>query len=188
MLKKVFIALAVALLLFSGFIAMQPAQYTVAREITINASPDVIFPFLNNAQKMNSWNPWSEIDPQVKMNFSGPEEGVGAVTSWTSEGQMGTGSATVIESIPDQMVKTKLAYTKPFEMTQEAVLTLTPAAEKTTVRWAVTGSNSFIGRFVCFFMNMDKTVGGTFEKGLSKLKMMVEAPLPVTTTTPAVTE
>ena len=39
---------------------------------------------------MNAWNPWSEIDPQVQMSFSGPEEGVGSKTSWNSEGEMGT--------------------------------------------------------------------------------------------------
>jgi hypothetical protein len=37
------------------------------------------------------------------------------------------------------------------------------------------GKNNFIGRAVCLFMDMDKMVGGEFEKGLNQLKSIVEA-------------
>ncbi len=40
--------------------------------------------------------------------------------------------------------------------------------------WKVDGQNNFVGRLMCIFMNMDKMVGGMFEKGLAKLKTTVE--------------
>lgn len=42
--------------------------------------------------------------------------------------------------------------------------------------WSVKGKSPFIARVMCAlsFMNMDKYVGGMFEKGLLRLKNMVE--------------
>ena len=59
-------------------------------------------------------------------------------------------------------------------MSQLAEITLSPTTDGTMVRWSVTGKNTFIGRLFCLFMNMDKMVGDQFEKGLAKLKNIVE--------------
>ena len=40
--------------------------------------------------------------------------------------------------------------------------------------WRVQGKNTFMERFMCIFVNMDKMVGGMFEKGLLNLKTLVE--------------
>lgn len=109
------------------------------------------------------------------MIYSGPPEGVGSKSNWDSNGQMVTGEAEVIESIPNQVVKTKLTYTRPMEMSQMAEVSLTPSADgQTLVKWSVSGKNTFIGRLMCVFINMDKMVGAQFEKGLTNLKKLVE--------------
>jgi hypothetical protein len=36
------------------------------------------------------------------------------------------------------------------------------------------GKNNFIAKAICLFMNMDKMVGGQFEKGLASMKSIVE--------------
>lgn len=174
MLKKTIGLLVLIIGLFIGYVALKSSHYEITREITINASPAVLFPFINNSKKANTWMPWQEVDPGVVMSFQGPEEGVGSTSSWSSDGQMGTGKAEVIESIPDSLVKTKLSYEKPMAMSQMAEISLTAAPPGTRVRWSVTGENTFIGRLFCFFMNMDKLVGGQFEKGLIKLKQLAE--------------
>ncbi|MGE0172983.1 MAG: SRPBCC family protein [Oligoflexales bacterium] len=176
MVKKIALAAVVVVALFLIYVATQPSDYTVSREVTINAPAEAVFPYVNESQKMNSWNPWTEIDPNAKITFSGPEGGVGAATSWEGGDQLGTGTATVTESVPNQLVRTKLAYVKPFEMVQDSSVELTPAPGSTTrVKWSVNGHNTFVSRIFCVFMNMDEMVGGTFEKGLGKLKTMVEA-------------
>lgn len=166
------IALVIAGILI--YAALQPSEYLITRELVIKASPEVLFPYINNSQKSNEWMPWKDSDPDVKMSYSGPAEGVGSVASWDSPGKMGTGRAEVVGSVENQSVKTQLTYTKPMEMSQLAEVSLTPASEGTVVRWAVTGHNNWIGRVVCLFMNMDKMVGGEFEKGLSNLKTLAE--------------
>ncbi len=178
MVRRVLIALLVVFALFFTYIALQPPDYTIVREMKINASPEAIFPLINNSKKADEWMPWKDSDPSVKMTYSGPEEGVGSKSDWDSTGSMGTGSALVVESVPNERVKTQLTYTKPMEMTQTAEITLTPDNNATIVRWSVVGKNNFVGRLFCFFIDMDKFVGGEFEKGLSKLKTMTEAKPP----------
>ena len=174
MMKKIFLVLAVLVLGICIYAALQPAEFVIAREISIKATPEAIFPHINNSKKMNDWMPWKDSDPTAQMEPFGPEEGVGSGSKWDSPGQMGTGQAVVIESVANQVVKTQLTYTKPMEMSQLAEVLLTPNGEMTTVRWSVTGKNSFMGRLMCVFMNMDKMVGKEFEKGLSNLKRIVE--------------
>jgi hypothetical protein len=117
--------------------------------------------------------PWAEGDPNIEIKFSGPSEGVGSKSNWKGK-QMGVGSSEVTESIPNQIVKTKLEYTEPFEMSQLAEVSLTPAAGGTLVRWSVRGSNNSLFRVIGLFMDSDKMVGGEFEKGLNRLKALTE--------------
>ena len=39
----------------------------------------------------------------------------------------------------------------------------------------MTGQNNFIAKAFGLFMNMDKMIGGDFEKGLAQMKAVVEA-------------
>jgi hypothetical protein len=165
-------ALAAAAVVYA---AIKPAEYTIYRETAVQAPASKIFPLINNARAAERWMPWSEIDPAVQMTYSGPEEGVGSKASWNSAGKMGVGSSTISESVPGQLVRFDLEYVKPFAMTQKAEITIRPDGAANVVRWSVSGKNAFIGRLMSLFMNMDKMVGGSFEKGLSKLKGLAES-------------
>ncbi len=70
---------------------------------------------------------------------------------------------TITESRPSELILIKLEFVKPFEATS------------TAVTWSMSGENNFIARAVCLFMDVDKTVGGDFEKGLAQMKSVVEA-------------
>ncbi len=172
---KIVISLLVVIGLLLVYAAMKPSEYMIYREVSINAAPARIFPLINNGRETMRWMPWAEMDPQMKMTYSGPAAGVGSTASWDSTGKMGTGSSTISESIPNQSVKFQLAYLKPFQMNQAAEISIKPSGSQSIVRWSVSGHNQFIGRLMCIFMNMDKMVGGSFEQGLSKLKTLVES-------------
>jgi len=174
MAKKIIGALVALVLVFLGYVALQPADYEISREITIHASADKIFPYLNNARLAEKWAPWTELDPEAKMSYSGPEAGVGARTGWSAGKQLGTGSATIVESVPNERVAIKLEYLEPMAMTQDAQYLVRAAGTDTVVTWKVQGKNTFAGRVMCVFVNMDKMVGSMFEKGLANLKNLVE--------------
>ena len=174
MIKKIGMWLGVILVVFLGYVAIQPADYVVSREITINASPEKIFPYLNTSKLANEWGPWFKMDPKAKAVVTGPEAGVGSKTSWSGGDKLGTGSASIVGSVPNERVDIKLDYTEPYEMHQDTGYLIKPAGAQSTVVWAVRGKNNFMGRLMCTFMNMDKMVGGMFEQGLADLKKMVE--------------
>lgn len=174
MLKKVALTALILAGLFLGYVGFKSPEYVIERKITIQAPANKIFPFLNNSKQADRWGPWREIDPAAKMVFSGPDEGVGARTSWSGGKQLGTGSATIVESVPNQRVVIKLEYLEPMKMTQDATYLIEAGGEGSVVTWKVTGQNSFLGRLMCTFVNMDKMVGGMFEKGLANLRTLAE--------------
>lgn len=174
MFKKI----ALAILAFIGVIlvyaAFRSPHYMVSREIAINAPVEKIFPYLNNMKLGDQWGPWMAMDPATTMTHAGPDEGVGAKTLWTGGKQMGTGSATIVESVTNERVGIKIEYTEPMGMVQDSQYLVKKVGEQSIVTWKVEGDNNFIGRVMCTFINMDKMVGGMFEKGLSNLKNLVE--------------
>lgn len=178
MIKKILLGLGFILLVFVFIAALKPEDYLIKREVMINAKPEAVFPFLVSMKNADTWMPWKEQDPQVTNTYSGPEEGIGAISSWDSPGQMGTGKAEVVGVILNQSVKTKITYTKPMEMRQDSEFILAPNGDSTQMTWTVSGKQPFIARLMCtlMFMNMDKYVGGMFENGLNKLKLIVETP------------
>lgn len=176
MLIKIGLGVAAALVAFLIFVALQSPDYIISREVIINAPAERIFPFLNNSKLAERWGPWLEVDPQAKMSYSGPDEGVGSRASWEGGKKLGTGSATIVESVPNQKVSIRLEYVKPMLMTQDSEYLITPVGEQSVVTWRVQGKNNFMGRLMCIFVNMDTIVGGMFEKGLANLKALVEKP------------
>jgi uncharacterized protein YndB with AHSA1/START domain len=174
MLKKIGIIVLAILAVFLGYVALQPSHYEISRQTTIHAPAEKIFPYLNSSKLAEQWGPWLEVDPQAKMTYSGPDQGVGSRSSWESTGHLGFGSATITESEPNRRVALALEYTKPMPMSQYSEYILQNTGPATTVIWKVQGENSFMGRLMCVFMNMDKMVGSMFEKGLLNLKTLVE--------------
>jgi uncharacterized protein YndB with AHSA1/START domain len=174
MFLKIGLAVLAVVAVFLGYVATQPSDYVISREITINAPAERIFPYLNNMKLAEQWGPWLEVDPQAKMTYSGPDAGVGSRSDWTGGKQLGTGSATIVESAPNQRVGIKLEYVKPMNMTQDSEYLLNSSGNQSVVTWKVQGKNTFPGRLMCVFVNMDKMVGGMFEKGLSNLKTLME--------------
>src|SRR3954463_5506675 len=120
MIKKLLLGLAAAIGLLLIYAGMSPADYIISRAVTIQAPPEKIFLHMNNSKLAEKWGPWTEVDPAAKMVYSGPDAGVGAKTSWDSRGQLGTGSATIVESVPNQKIGIALEYTKPMAMTQHS--------------------------------------------------------------------
>jgi hypothetical protein len=82
---------------------------------------------------------------------------------------------TIIESRPSDLIRVKLEFMKPFRATHIALFTIKPEGKQTVVTWNMTGQNNFMAKAIHLFMNMDKMIGGQFEKGLADMKSVVEA-------------
>jgi Polyketide cyclase / dehydrase and lipid transport len=175
MLKIILIALAVIVVVFVVIVALQPSEFRVARSTTISAPPQAVFAQVNDFHKWEAWNPWGKIDPAMKQTYEGAPAGVGAIYAWTGNNEVGEGRMTITESRPSDLVRVKLEFFKPFAATNTAEFTFKPEGNQTAVTWSMFGQNNFMAKAIHLFMNMDKMIGGQFEKGLASMKSVVEA-------------
>jgi len=175
MLIKTLIALAVIVVVFVAIVATQPSEFRVARSAIIAAPAPVVFAQVNDFHKWRAWSPYEKLDPAMKKTYEGPPAGTGASYSWAGNSHAGEGRATITESRPNELVRIKLDFVKPFEGTAFAEFTFKPEGDRTVVEWSLVGNNNFVSKAVHLFMNMDKMVGGQFEDGLAELKSVVEA-------------
>jgi hypothetical protein len=174
MLKKILIGLAAVVGIFLIIVVLQPAQYRVVRTATIPAAPSVVFDQVNDLHKWDAWSPWAKLDPAVKNTFEGPQAGTGAIFAWARNSQVGEGKMTITDSRANESVRLKLEFIKPFASVATTEFTFKPEGNQTSVTWSMAGDKNFISKAFCLFMNMDKTVGGDFEKGLASLKSVVQ--------------
>lgn len=174
MLAKILIAIVVLFAVLAVIVALQPSDFTVSRSITVSAPPEAAFAQVNNFRKWAAWNPWGKLDPAMRQTYSGAESGVGAVYAWTGNNQVGEGRMTLIESVPSERLRINLEFFKPFAATNTAEFTFRPEGDKTLVTWSMSGKNNFMAKAVGLVMNMDKMIGGMFEKGLADMKAIVE--------------
>lgn len=175
MLKLILIALAVIVVVLVAVVALQPAEFRVERSATMSAPAPVVFAQVNELHKWEALNPWQKIDPAMKLTFAGPPAGNGASYSWAGNNEVGEGRLTITESRPSDLVRIKLEFMKPFAATNTAEFTFKPEGDRTAVTWSMEGKNNFMAKAINLCMNMDKMVGGQFEKGLADMKKMVEA-------------
>lgn len=179
MLKRIFAILAVIVVVFVVVAALQPAEYRVARSISISAPPSVVFAQVNDLHKFQTWSPFAKIDPAAKNVFEGPPSGTGAVFVWSGNAEVGEGRMTIIESHPDDLIRFQLDFVKPFTSTATAEFTFKPDNNQTVVTWTLAGRKNFVSKAISLFMSMDKMIGSQFEKGLADLKSLCEsAPKP----------
>lgn len=175
MIKKILIGLAIVVVVLVIFIALQPSTYRVERSATMNAPTPVVFAQVNDFHKWNAWSPWAKLDPAMKQTFEGPPAGTGAVYTWTGNKEVGEGRMTITESHPSDLVKIKLEFLKPFAATSDTVFTFKPEGNQTRVTWTMNGDKNFIAKAFHLFVNIDKMVGGDFEKGLAQMKSVAES-------------
>jgi hypothetical protein len=170
MLKKILIGLAVVMAAFVVVVTLQPSHFKVTRSATIAAAPAAVFPHVNDLKKWEAWSPWAKLDPNMKMTYKGPAAGVGAVSAWAGNSDVGEGSMTITESRANELVRFRLDFVKPMEATS----TSEPEGNKTVVGWSMSGENSFLCKAIGLFMNCDKMVGDQFEQGLAQLAKVSE--------------
>jgi hypothetical protein len=175
MVKIVLIGLAVLLGIFPIVVAVQPSEYTVTRSAAVAAPASAVFPAVNDLHRWQRWSPWEGLDPAMKRTYEGPAAGVNATYAWVGNDKVGEGRMTITDSKPNELVKMKLEFFKPMAGTSDVAFTFKEDGGKTTVTWAMSGKNNFVGKAFCLFMNMDKMLGGEFEKGLASLKTETEA-------------
>ena len=167
--KKVLVGLAVVVALFVAVGLVISGDYTVERTILINAKPGKIHDLVGDLKRWDEWAPWKEQDPSVKVTLGEKTKGVGASQTWTSDD--GNGSLEFKADDDDKGI----VYDMTFEQwTSEGSIGYEQIGDATRVTWSMKGNidTPVIGGY--FAMLMPGMIGESFDKGLGKLKAVVE--------------
>ncbi len=173
-LKKLlmFIIVLIALLAIIGFFL--PSTAHVERSTEIATPICTVHTLVNGYGSFNEWSPWAQIDPNAQYTYEGPDFGVGAKMSWTSEDRnVGSGSQEIVETNPSDSVKIKLDFGPDGQA--DAFYRLSSQGDATAITWGFDtefGGN-LIGRYFGLFF--DSMIGKDYEKGLQGLKAKAES-------------
>lgn len=174
MLKKILIVLVVIVVVLAVIISLRPADFRYTRSTSIAAPPAAVFAHVNDQHQWEAWSPWAKIDPAMKTSYEGPASGVGASYSWSGNNEVGEGRSTIVESHPNESIRLKLEFVRPFAGTNDVEFTFKPEGAQTVVTWTMSGKCNFMSKAVGLVIDCEKMCGGQFEQGLTSLKKVVE--------------
>ena len=176
--KRILLGLLAAIVLFLGYAATRPDTFHVERSASIAAPPAAGWPHRVDFHRWQAWSPGEKLDPAMKRELGGPEGAVGATYAWEGNSDVGAGKMTLTDAEPHSKVAIRLEFIKPFASTSVATFRLAPEGAGTRVTWSMDGDQNVLAKVRCIFLDMDKMVGGDFEKGLASLKQVSEAAAP----------
>jgi hypothetical protein len=164
--------LVLAVLIVGGGLLL-PASSHLERSTLIQRPPAEVFATLNSFGRFNEWSPWFEIDPSAKYAYSGPASGVGARMAWVGNSSVGSGSQEIIESLPPGKIVNALDFGGS---KAKATYQLTPEGDGTRLTWSLDSEHGHnpINRLFGAFL-LEGMVGKDYEKGLAKLKAVLES-------------
>jgi hypothetical protein len=175
MLKIILIALPLVIAVLGTIVALQSSEFRVVRSAILSAPAQALFALVNDFHRWEAWSPWEKLDPALKRSYDGAPAGVGAVYSWVGNNQVGEGRMTILESNPNDLIRIRLEFLKPFAATHTAEFTFKPEGDRTRVTWNMFGEKNFLSKAIGLFMNMDKMIGDNFEQGLAQLESAAKA-------------
>lgn len=171
-LKWLLWAIVVLVLVIGGGGLLLPATSHLERSVALQRSQADVFTTLNSFQRFNEWSPWFEIDPNAKYTYAGPASGVGAKMAWVGNSSVGSGSQEIIESVPNG----KIVNALDFGGSQaKATYQLVPEGSGTRLTWTLDSEHGYnpINRWFGAVL-LERLVGKDYEKGLAKLKAVLE--------------
>lgn len=173
LLRNIVIGLVVLIAVLAAGAYLLPRNVVVERQITIDAAPEDVFEHISSLQAFTEWSPWQGRDPNMVVDFSGPEAGVGNVMVWQSdEPSVGNGRQEITALTENEEVRTALDFGDMG--TADAWWLLAEAEGGTVITWGLDADmgNNPVGRWMGLMM--DGLVGADYDAGLLNLKTLVE--------------
>ncbi|MBY5993635.1 SRPBCC family protein [Ferrimonas balearica] len=146
-----------------------PPEFSVRREVLIDAEPERIHPYLSDLGLWPLWNPFQKSD--VAVTLGQPSAGLGASQQW--QDPSGGGRLTLTQSDPGAGIAYDLYFGTSPERYQ-ADFSYHPRGRLTKVVWTMNGTMSMpiLGPYLA--LAADVMIGESFQLGLEQLKRVVE--------------
>jgi len=175
MLKKVLLVVVALVVLLLAVIATRPSEFKVERSAVVAAPPAVAWAQVADFGRWPPWSPWAKLDPAMKTTIGGSAGAPGHSYEWSGNKQVGKGKMTVTAARPGERVDIDLQFLEPWEARNLTTFSFAPDGAGTRVTWTMSGKSGFVMKAMTLFMDMDKMVGGDFEKGLAGLQQVAAA-------------
>jgi len=152
-----------------------PSEYKVSRSIEVNAPAEEVYEQVVDLKKWRAWGVWFKRDPNMQVEYAGPERAIGMKSVWTSETQ-GNGQMEITQLKFNKEVVYDL-YFPDMDLRSEGRVVITEKEGGVVVEWSDSGDvgNNPLNRYFVLFL--DGMLGPDFEDGLSNLKTIVENPV-----------
>jgi uncharacterized protein YndB with AHSA1/START domain len=179
--KKVLAVIVIVSLVAAGGLVMAamfaPVQYTVARETTINKTPEEVYAYAKLLKNQNEWGPWFKKEPTMNQEFRGTDGQPGFTVVWKGQNpETGEGEQEIKKLEEGKRIETELRFKAPFAATANSYITTEPAGPgQTKVKWEMQGSMPRPMNIMLLVMNMDEAVGKDFSEGLASMKQVLES-------------
>lgn len=173
MVKNVFIAIAVIIVIAGAGIYFLPNNYTLSNSIEIDRPAAMVYAQVADFNKWPAWSPWYEKEPTAKVTYEGTAGLEGQKMSWEGE-KVGTGSMTLVGAAENESLVCTDVFIKPMNSTAKDYWRFEADGNKTKVTWNTSGGLKYpFGRL--FGLVVDNVIGGAEKKGLENLKKVCEA-------------
>jgi len=147
---------------------------TIERSIVIDAPAADITPYLSDLRRWVDWSPWEGQDPAMNRTYTGTQGTVGSGYAWKGNRKAGAGNMTITRIAPAE-IDIDLNFTAPFTSSSKVEYRLSETGPATKLVWSMESPQNLMAKVMRIFVNMDKMIGGDFDKGLAKLKAAVES-------------
>lgn len=157
------------------FFATQDGNFEISESHNIEASPEVIFNFLNDYKNWAHFGTWNE-DETLKMSFPQVTSGVGASYSWKSENS-GQGAIETLALESHEKIVQKMVFNGSLQDDgHKVVWNLEPHENGTLVTWSMTGTWSLTEKIIFTFNNIDmeNRLSEMFSKNLKSLEKAIQ--------------
>lgn len=167
--------LAVLLLIYIGICAIGPKNFDTVSNTSVKAPAPVLFNLINSIEEINRWNEWVREDAAMIITLNDISAGVGSGSSWESA-KSGNGSQKIIESIPNQKVRTELKF-DGWGAANHAELNIAPEGNETNVSWTFESGAPlpYLMRGMMLLTRAKSGMQKSYDKGLANLKEIAEA-------------
>jgi effector-binding domain-containing protein len=173
-LKRILIALGIILALMLVIAAFLPSAYNVERSVIIKTKSSVIISQIVDLRKWDCWSPWKDQDSAATYKYN-DTVGTGGWMEWNGK-VVGHGRLSIEKTDGEKSIAYTLRFFEPMDNKATGSFLLAESDSGTKVTWTIGGDVPYpIGRIMFLFMDMDKMMGGDFEKGLARLKTCSEA-------------
>ena len=171
--KTVFYVIVGLIVLYFVLAFFGPKEVKAERSIQIDAPQQVIREKLGDFQYFHDkWSPWTAMDPNMRTTYSGVPGEPGHRYVWSGNKDVGSGEMSLVRLNGDSIVQSI-----SFEGQGDALAYYIVRGEgrQTQVTWGMQFEVGYMMRTPMLFMDMDEMIGEDYEKGLARLKQVVES-------------